>query len=72
MFPYEELNKKDRHNLRKGFSLMINDHQSTMDKMLNTLNEKGTYQQCIEGTLPELDEFVNGYSLNIKNIFDLR
>ena len=73
MFPYEELNKKDRHNLRKVFSLMINDHQSTMDKMINILNEKATYQQCIEGVLPELDESVNGYSRNIKNkVFDLR
>ena len=72
MFPYEELNKKDRHNLRKVFSLMINDHQSTMDKMLNILNEKATYQQCIEGVLPELDKFVNGYSRNINNkVFDL-
>ena len=73
MFPYEELNKKDRHHLRKVFSLMINDHQSTMDKMLDTLNEKATYQQCIEGVLPELDKFVNGYSRNVKNkVFDLR
>ena len=73
MLRYKELNIKDRHNLRKVFSLMINDHQSTMDKMLDTLNEKATYQQCIEGVLPELDKFVNGYSRNIKNkVFDLR
>ena len=73
MFPYEELNKKDRHHLRKVFSLMINDNQSPMDKMLNILNEKATYQQCIEGVLPELDKFVNGYSPNIKNkVFNLR
>ena len=73
MFPYEELNKKDRHNLRKVFSLMINDHQSRMYKMLDSLNEKATYQQCIEGVLPELDKFVNDYSRNIKNkVFDLR
>ena len=73
MFPYEELNKKDRHNLRKVFSLIINDHQSPMDKMLNILNEKATYQQCIEGVLQELDKFVNGYSQNIKNkVFNLR
>ena len=73
MFPYEELNKKDRHNLRKVFSFMINDHQSTMYKMLNILNEKATYQQCIEGVLQEHDKFVNGYSRNIKNkVFNLR
>ena len=51
---------------------MINDHQSPMDKMLDTINETATYQQCIEGVLPELDKFVNGYSRNIKNkVFDL-
>ena len=44
---------------------MINDHQSPMDKMLSTLNEKATYQQCIEGVLTELDKFLNGYSRNI-------
>ena len=65
MFPYEELNKKDRHNLRKVSSLMINDHQSPMDKMLATLNEKTTYQQCIEGVLTKRDKFLNGYSSNI-------
>ena len=44
---------------------MINDHQSTMDKMINILNETATYQQCIEGVLTELDKFLNGYSSNI-------
>ena len=44
---------------------MINDHQSPMDKMLATLNEKATYQQCIEGVLTELDKFLNGYFCNI-------
>ena len=44
---------------------MINDHQSPMDKMLATLNEKATYQQCIEGVLTELGKFLNGYSRNI-------
>ena len=43
---------------------MINDHQSPMDKMLVALNEKTTYQQCIDGALPELDK-LNGYSRNI-------
>ena len=44
---------------------MINDHQSPMDKMFAILNEKATYQQCIEGVLTELDKFLNGYSSNI-------
>ena len=49
----------------KFSSLMINDHQSIMDKMLDTLNEKATYQQCIESVLTERDKFLNGYSTNI-------
>ena len=36
-----------------------------MDKMLHTINEIATYQQCIEGVLTELDKFLNGYSRNI-------
>ena len=65
MLPSEEGKKKDRHNLQKFPSLTINDHQSPMDKMLATLNEKATYQQCTEGVLTELDKFLNGYSRNI-------
>ena len=65
MFPYEEWKKKDRHNLQKFSSLMISDHQYTIDKMLDRLNEKATYQQCIEGVLTERDKFLNGYSSNI-------
>ena len=61
----EEGKKKDRHYYEKFFSLMINDYQSTMDKMLVVLNEKATYQQCIEGVLTEYDKFLNGYSHNI-------
>ena len=64
MFPSEEGKKKDIIS-EKFSSLMINDHQSIMDKMRDTLNEKATYQQCIEGVLTELDKFLNGYSRNI-------
>ena len=49
-------------------SLMINDHQSPMDKMLVALNEKTTYQQCTEGVLTKYDKFLNGYSQNIMKI----
>ena len=59
MFPYEE-GKKKIDIISENFpSLMINDHQSIMDKML------ATYQQCIEGVLTERDKFLNGYSSNI-------
>ena len=52
----------------KFLCLMINDHQSPMDKMLVTINEKTTYQQCIEGLLTELDKFLNGYFHNIMKL----
>ena len=56
----------------KFFSLMVNNNQSTMDKMLDTLNEKANYQQCTKGVLPKLDKFLNGYYRNIMNkVFDL-
>ena len=57
----------------KFFSLMVNNNQSTMDKMLDILNEKANYQQCTKGVLPKLDKFLNGYYRNIMNeVFDLR
>ena len=46
--------------------------KSTTDTMLDTLNEKATYQQCIDCVLPELDTFLNVYSRNIMNeVFNL-
>ena len=33
--------------------------------MLDRLNEKATYQQCIQGMLTERDKFLNDYSSNI-------
>ena len=44
---------------------MINYHQYTIDKMLDRLNEKATYQQCIQGMLTERDKFLNDYFSNI-------
>ena len=43
---------------------MIYDHQSTMDRMLDTLNKEATYQRCVEDVLIELYKFLNGYSHN--------
>ena len=33
--------------------------------MLDRLNEKATYQQCIQGMLTERDKFLNDYYSNI-------
>ena len=52
---------------------MLNDHQSTLDEMFNTLNEKTIHQQCIDALLIEVYTFLDGYSPDImNNIFHLR
>ena len=53
--------------------LVSNDHQSTLDEMLDTLNEKTIHQQCIDRLLTEVYKFLNGYSPDIMNdVFHLR
>ena len=43
MFSSKGLNKKIKIK-KKSSRLILNDHQSTMDKMLDTFNEKATHQ----------------------------
>ena len=43
MFSSKGLNKKIKLK-KKSSRLILNDHQSTMDKMLDTFNEKATHQ----------------------------
>ena len=51
----------------------LSDHQSTLDEMLDTLNEKIIHQQCIYRLLTEVYKFLNGYYLDImKDVFRLR
>ena len=53
--------------------LVSNDHQSTLDEMLDTLNEKTIHQQCIDRLLIDVEKFLNGYSPDIMNdVFHLR
>ena len=58
---------------KKMIRLVLNDHQSTLDEMLDTLNEKTIHQQCIDRLLIDVDKFLNGYSPDIMNdVFHLR
>ena len=59
----------------KSLRLVLNDRQSTLDEMLDTLNEneKTIHQQCIDRLLTEVYKFLNGYSPDIMNdVFHLR
>ena len=65
MFTSKGLNQKINRIHEKSLRLVLNDHQSTLDKMINTLNEKTIHQQCIDGLLTEVYTFLNGYSSDI-------
>ena len=60
MFTSKELNKKINRIHEKSLRLVLNDHQSTLDQMLDTLNEKAIHQQCIDRLLIEVYKFLNG------------
>ena len=73
MFTAKELNKKINRIHEKSLRLVLNDHQSTLDEILDTLNEKVIHQQCIDSLLTEVYKFLNGYSPHIMNdVFHLR
>ena len=73
MFTSKGLNKKINRIYEKSLRLVLNDHQSTLDEMLDTLNEKTIHQQCIDRLLTEVYKFLNGYSPDIMNdVFHLR
>ena len=59
MFTSKGLNKKIHRIHGKSLRLYLNDHQSTLDQMLDTLNEKGIHQQCIYRLLTEVFKFLN-------------
>ena len=73
MFTSKGLNKKINRIHKKSLRLVLNDHQSTLDEMLDTLNQKTIYEQCIERLLTEVYKFLDGYSPDIMNeVFHLR
>ena len=73
MFTSKGLNKKINRIHEKSLRLVLNDHQSTLDEMLDTLNEKTIHQQYTDRLLTEVYKFLNGYSSDIMNdVFHLR
>ena len=73
MFTSKGLNKKINRIHEKSLRLVLNDHQSTLDEMLDTLNEKTIQHQCIDRLPTKMRKFLNGYSPAIMNdVFQLR
>ena len=58
MFTSKGLNKKINRIHEKSLRLVLNDYQSTLDEMLDTLNEN---------EIRKLRKFLNGYSPDIMN-----
>ena len=73
MFASKGLNKKINKVYEKSLRLVLNYHQSTLDEMLETLNEKAIHQPCIDRLLTKVYKFPKGYSPDIMNeVFHLR
>ena len=73
MFSSKGMNEKIKKIHEKPLKLILNDHQSALDEMLDTLNEKTIHQGCIERLLTELYIFLNGNSPDIMDdVFHLR
>ena len=62
MLTSKGLNKKINRIHEKSIKLVLNDHQSTLDEMLDTSDEKTIHQQYIDRLLTEVYTFLNGYS----------
>ena len=57
----------------ESLKIVLNDHQSTLDEMLDTLNEKTIHQQCIDRLLTEVYKFLNVCSPDFMiEVFHLR
>ena len=54
------MNEKIKKNHEKSLKLILNDYQSALDEMFDTLNEKTIHRGCIERLLTELYIFLNG------------
>ena len=54
MFTSKELNKKINTIHEKSLRLVLCDRQSTLDEMLDSLNEKTIHQQCIDRLLTKV------------------
>ena len=65
MFTSKVLNKKINRIHEKSLRLVLNDNQSTLDEMLDTLKKNTIHQQCNDRLLTEVYKFLNGYSPDI-------
>ena len=72
MFTSKELNKQINRIHEKSLRLVLNNHQSTLVEMLDTLNENTIHQQYIDRLLTEVYKFLNGYSRYMNNVFHLK
>ena len=73
MFTSKGLNKKINTFYEKSLRLVLNDHQSTLNEMLDTLNEKTIHHQCIDRLLTEVYKYLNGCFPDAMNgVFRLR
>ena len=73
MFTSKGLNNKIDRTHEKPLRLVLNDHRSPLDEMLDTLNKKIIRQQCIDRLLTKVHKFLNRYSPDIMNdVFHLR
>ena len=73
MFTSKGLNKNIKQNSWKISQIVLNDHQSTLEETLGTLNQKTIHQKCIDSLLTKLYKLLNGYSTDIMNdVFHLR
>ena len=73
MFTSKGLDEKINRIHEKSLRLVLNDHQPTLDEILDPLKEKTLHQQCIDRLLTEVYKFINGYSPDIMNdVFHLR
>ena len=67
IFTFKVLRKKINRIHEKSLRLVLNDHQSTLDEMLDTLTEKAIHQECIDSLPTEVYKFLDGYSPDVMN-----
>ena len=67
MFTSKELNKMINRIHEKSLILVLNEHQSTVEEMLDSLNEKTIHQYCIGRLVTKVYVFLNGSSPDIMN-----
>ena len=67
MFKFNRLNKKIDRIYEKYLRLILNNHQSTLDEMAETLNEKESLSIPTDPQVTEVYKFLNDFSPDIMN-----